>query len=330
MKRLAVPGRVLVGLFAAVLTYGQAPSRFELLAKFRGLGGMYASTVGPGPAAGGERLYLSYLYLANTVDVVAVDPATGDAQVFRNPAEGEHGARCMTVGPDGNIYLGTLPRAHFLKLDVKAGKLIDLGRPSKTEKFIWDVAFGADGKLYGGTYPGAKLLRYDPATGALEDLGRMDPTEHYAHYVAGSDDGFMYAGIGYSRANITAYEIATGKHRGILPAGAQVTGQAVVYRGTDGKVYGSIAGRYFRLSGWIATPVSEAEAQRRAANRLRDGRTVEVRGNTLRVHNPKTGASETRTFSYEGNSLPLLKSPVGMHGCSAPTRPQRPATVSMS
>lgn len=82
---------------------------------------------------------------------MAVDPATGEFQVFTNPAPTEYGARCMAAGPDGKIYLGTLPAAHFLVLDPKQGTLKDLGRPNKTEPYIWDMAFGPDGKLYGAT-----------------------------------------------------------------------------------------------------------------------------------------------------------------------------------
>src|SRR6185437_16186737 len=118
----------------------------ERLATYRGLGALVASAVAPGPSAGSQRLYLSYLYVDQTIDVVAVDPETGATRVFANPAPTESGARCMAVGPDGNIYLGTLPGAHLLKLDPKAGTLIDLGRPASTESYIWDINFAPDGK----------------------------------------------------------------------------------------------------------------------------------------------------------------------------------------
>ncbi len=159
--------------------YGQSAGNFELMAKYRGWGGRVASTVGPGPTPGSQRIYVSYLYFESTLEVVAIDPETGSTVVFKNPAKGEFGARNITVGPDGDIYLGTLTHAHFLKLDVKQGKLIDLGRPSPTEQYILDVAFGSDKRLYGSTYPSCKLVRYDPLTGRLSDLGRMDPTEEY-------------------------------------------------------------------------------------------------------------------------------------------------------
>jgi streptogramin lyase len=306
---------IAAGLLCAAVALAQGPGSFELLAKYKGLGGLVATTVGPGPTAGSERVYLSYLYIDNTIDVVAVDPQTGEFQVFQNPAPTESGARCIAVGPDGNVYLGTLPGAHFLKLDTKTGKLIDLGRPAATEQYIWDVNFGPDGKLYGATYPQSKLVRYDPKTGKSEDLGRMDPVELYAHYVAGSDDGFMYVGIGTSKMNIAAYQISTGEHREILPAEFQKVGQASVYRGKDGKVYGVAGGQHFRMSGWTATAIAASEAVPAVSRTtLHDGRTVEVRDHKLLLHAGKGGEVSERAFAYEGNSLPLFRIGFGPDG----------------
>src|SRR5207237_124342 len=144
-----------VFVLAASAAAAQQPGSFQLLATYRGLGGLVASTVAPGPNSGSEYLYASYLYMDNTLEVVGVDPETGRATVYPNPVKGEYGARAMVAGPDGNVYLGTLPNAHILKLATKLGKLIDLGRPSTTEKFIWGLAFGPDGKLYVATYPNA-------------------------------------------------------------------------------------------------------------------------------------------------------------------------------
>lgn len=293
---------------------GGTPGTFDLLATYRGLGSMVASAVGPGPTPGSQRLYLSYLYLDKTIDVVAVDPATGEFQVFANPAPTEYGARCMVAGPDGKIYLGTLPAAHFLVLDPKQGTLKDLGRPSKTEQYIWEMAFGPDGKLYGATYPQSKLVRYDPSSGALEDLGRMDPKEEYAHYVAAGADGFVYVGIGTSQSNIAAYQISTGEHREILPAEYQGVEQARVYRGKDGKVYGRAASRYFRLEGWKATLISSSEISPQALqNTLADGGVVSLNKRTVRV-TYSAGATTQADFAYKGNELSVFRVGFGPDG----------------
>ncbi|MCX6622103.1 MAG: hypothetical protein NTY38_13750 [Acidobacteria bacterium] len=205
-----------------------AAGEFQRLGTYKGLGSMVNTTVGPGPRAGSQRFYASYLYVEHAIDVVAVDP-----DMFANPAQGESGAWAMTKGPDGNVYLGTLPKAHFLKLDPKAGTLIDLGRPSATEEYIWAVAFGTDKKLYGATYPQSKLVRYDPATGKLEDLGRTAPVEQYARHIAGSDEGFMYVGIGtcYRLEGWTATPIAAAEAEPAEPTNVLADGRTVRLEG---------------------------------------------------------------------------------------------------
>jgi hypothetical protein len=299
-------------LAATSRTLAQERERFQLVATYRGQGGQFASTIAPGPDPASDRIYASYLYVENTFDVVSVDPSTGDTKVYANPVQGEYGARCMTTGPDGNVYLGTLPNAHLLKLDTRTGTLTDLGRPASTEQYIWDLAFAPDGKLYGGTYPNAKLVRFDPKTGALEDLGRLDPVEEYAHFVAPSSDGFIYAGIGTRRMNIAAYHIATGERREILPAQFQTVGQSNVYRGADGHVYGLAGKQYFRLEGWEATPIdTKAAAPRVYPSRTRDGRVVTLGRDALTVSEPRTGKSSRVPFAYAGRELPIFRVALG-------------------
>ncbi|MGD0822460.1 MAG: hypothetical protein ABSA71_17130 [Desulfomonilia bacterium] len=302
-------------LGASTALMNQYFNNFQLLATYRGIGANFALTVGPGATAGSERLYASYIYIGNTFEMAAIDPATGEVRLYPNPIKGEYGAHCMVAGPDGNVYLGTLPNAHLVKLDTKAGKLIDLGRPSATEEYIWDVAFGSDGKLYGATYPNAKLVRYDPTSRVLDDLGRMDPVENYAHYLASSDAGFMYVGIGMAKMNIAAYEITTGKYREILPPQFQVSGNAMVYRGTDGNVYGISGEQYFRLDHWIAMPIAVKDAAPpMPKNKLYDGRLLELRGHTLVIKDPIHEQSIERDIDYEGNELPVFRIGFGPDG----------------
>jgi len=43
---------------------------FQRLATYRGLGGVLKALVGPGPTAGSERYYQSYIYIGSTVEIV--------------------------------------------------------------------------------------------------------------------------------------------------------------------------------------------------------------------------------------------------------------------
>ena len=287
---------------------------FTELATFRGVGGVLNTLVGPGPAPGSERLYRSYIYLGNTLDIVAIDPANGSHDVFTSPVKSEPGAWALAVGPDDKLYVGTLPHAHLLRLDPATGRFVDLGRPSETESYIWQLALGSDRCLYGCTYPSCKLVRYDPASGKMTDLGRMDPREQYARSVAASDDGFVYIGIGTSQAHLAAYEIRSGEHRDILPEAQRVTGTAMVARGEEGVVYGSVGEHHFRLQGWHAIPIPAAEYRPSTAGRLRDGRWVTMEGNNLRVTDSATHESVVHPVRYPGKEIDLFRLGLGPDG----------------
>jgi hypothetical protein len=298
--------------FSAALCLAQSHGKFELIADYRGIGGANATAVGPGPVPGSEWLYISYTYSQNTFDVLSVDPETGSSKVFTNPVPGEWAGYGLAAGPDGDMYLGTAPKAHFVKLDPRGGTFVDLGRPAPSEEWIFDDAFGSDGHLYGCTYPSAKLVRYTPQTGALTDLGRLDPTEQYARYIVASNDGFLYIGIGSAKANVAVYEIATMQHREILPADAQKPEIAHVYRGQDGNIYASVANRFFRLNHWTATEITNGAPrppERMVA--LRDGRipTVSDERGHLKVVAAHLNNKEeiTHELTYEGRKLALFR-----------------------
>jgi hypothetical protein len=202
---------LLIVLLLVSLACGSAgaepPPGFRLHARFLGIAGCLNTAIAAGPEPGSQRLYASHIYGGDTLDVIATDPLTGKTDVFSSPVPSECGAWAMVVGADGQVYIGTLPTAHVMRVDWQQHKLVDLGRPSETEQYIWQLTLGSDKKLYGCTYPGAKLVRFDPATGKGEDLGRMSETEQYARLVAADDQGFVYVGIGTAKKDLVAYEI---------------------------------------------------------------------------------------------------------------------------
>jgi hypothetical protein len=220
----------------------------------------------------------------------------------------------MALGPDGQVYAGTLPQARVLRLDWAQRKLVDMGRPSATEQYIWQLALGADKKLYGCTYPGAKLVRFDPATGKGEDLGRMDDRELYARSVAADDKGFVYTGIGPAARRLVAYEIATGQHRNILPAESAGAGFCSVWRGDDGKVYGGAGGQYLVLDGWKATPIAAGRQRPEPPLKLADRRIVAFEGRTVSVRDPKTNQVVQHPVDYRGKSQSLFRIGLGPDG----------------
>lgn len=320
MKRLSWLG---LFLFATLCL---AQGRFELIAEYRGIGGANGTVVGPGPVPGSERLYVSYTYNQNTFDVLSIDPDSGNSKVYTNPAAGEFAGYGVVAGPDGDIYLGTAPKAHFVKLDPRRGTFVDLGRPAPSEEWIFDEAFGSDGRLYGTTYPSAKLVRYTPQTGVLEDLGRLDPTEQYARSIVSSNDGFLYIGIGSGKANVAVYQIATMQRREILPADAQTPEFAKVYRGQDGNIYASVGARVFRCDHWTATEVTGGSAKPpERAIALHDGRIPNVAADhgQLKMSLAHAGAADEtdHDIHYAGQKLGLQRIAFGpenvLYGSSA-------------
>lgn len=275
-----------------------------------------ASAVAQGPTPQSQRLYASYLYADSTLDIISIDPDTGAAEVFHNPVPGEFGARNIAVGPDGNLYFGTLPHAHFLRLDPRAGRLVDLGRPSQNAEYIWDVAFATDGKLYGVTYPGCRLVRYDPTTGKLADLGRMDPAEQYGRWIVADRQGYLYMGIGTAKANIAVYNTHTGAMREVLPKDAQIVDTAQPFLGVNGKVYATVGSRLFVLDGFTIREVAPGDRVAPAhRDVLRDGRVVTLgEDGMLTVRDLKTGQEKNLKITYQGEDLQIFRIGFGPDG----------------
>lgn len=277
-----------------------------------GLGSVVNWAVGPGSNGQKEQVYISYKYAYSSFDLVEADPYTGEFQIHSSPIPGEWGANAELTGPDGNIYLGTLPHAHWVRYSPSTHTMTDLGSASSTEQYIWGSAIGADHKIYGVTYPNAKLVQLDPITQKITDLGRMDPVQQYARYIAASSDGFIYIGIGSAKSTVVAYNIATGQHKAILPYNQ--TGFANVYTGKDNNTYAQLPdGTAYTLSGWTATPIVTSSLVRAQSVALSDGSTIGVSGTQINVYQPD-GHEISHTLNYTGKGVDLFRLGAGPDG----------------
>jgi len=308
------------------LATDRGPAQLERLGRFTGKGQVDAQVVGPGPVSGSERLYATYTYPQSSFDLLSVDPYTGQHRVFQSPVEGEPGAKGLLAGEDGNLYLGTYPKGYLLSFSPRTGSFTNLGRvaPGDPECWIWEMTLASDHRIYLATSPSAKLLRFDPTTQRVEDLGRMSETEGYARYIASSSDGFVYVGTGLGVAQLEAYEIASGKHRPILPREFQRPSTAVqVRRGKDGQVYARLGGQSFRVRGWEATAISASEVpEPLPQTRLKGNQTIslDINGQLTRYSPTHRGAARTTSglnsqeepdvalpIRYEGKALPPFR-----------------------
>jgi hypothetical protein len=299
----------------------RAAGSFTELATFRGVGKPMDAVVAGGPNPGSERYYISYSYTGSTAEVVAVDPDTGAFRVFAMPDLKIAAGGARPRGPAGKIYVGTVGEAKILRIDPEAGTIVDLGRASQTESYIWQLALGADRKLYGCTYPNAKLVRCDPATGRLEDLGRMDPEQQYARTLATGSDGFVYTAVGFAENHLVAYEIRTAQHRDLLPEQYR-NDRIKVVRGNDGKVYAQVFGsgggpaENFRLEGWTATPIgSRKEIRPAPTNQLKDGRIItNIFDGSIDVLDPRTQRLSKQPYLYSGKEIDVFRLALGPDG----------------
>jgi outer membrane protein assembly factor BamB len=292
-----------------------ATAAFEPLGIPVRVGGLKGCIVGS-DGHGGEALYFNFNQTSGKLFLVQVNPDTGEARQFE-PSEGP-GAWAFIAGPDECIYLGTWDGALVLRFDPRhpERKIEVVGKPAKTESYIWNYAVGRDRRLYGVTYPQAKLVRHDPRTGALEDLGRMHPTEMYARSVAAGPNGKIYVGIGTVTGDLVVYDPATGQHRSILPPGlhgAKDWSTVAVSTRADGQVYAEFGRHVFRLED--ETPVAVTAAPPLPRLTLRDGREVTAfnRG-SFTLRDPRTGRTEHRTFQYAGNGDPIFVVGTGPDG----------------
>jgi outer membrane protein assembly factor BamB len=244
-------GRLMAVAFIGWASVGESamsgePGAFEELAVPVRKAGLMGTLVGPGPVEGSQRIYFNFRQEGGKLFLVAVDPDTGKSEQFKSPAG--TGAWGFVVGPDDRIYLGThegpdpQDSGQILVFDPRhpEKQIQVVGRPAESETYLWMFTLGRDGKIYGCTFPSAKLVSYDPRDGSLADLGVMDETQKYSRSICTGPDGRIYLGIGFGRANVVAYDPATGERKAILPDEYRSHPEqtvATVYTGTDGHVY---------------------------------------------------------------------------------------------
>ena len=300
---------------------------YQYLGDARGQGDVLNSIVGPGKSASGQLFYLSYIYDKGTMDFVAIDPNTGNYHTYPSPAKSEEGAWGLAVGPDYNMYIGTLPNAHLLKFDTASQQLIDLGQippdpaSSTAQSYIWQLTVSPYNKfIYGCTYPSADLISYDPlgAHPRIINLGSMDPTDRdlYARAcVADPHPGspYVYLGLGTVSDQIAVYNIHT--HTIISRLNGENAGPGWVYPGSDGNVHSWILNgatyQYYVLSN--GEYAQSGYAQPAPNNVLRDGGAITVSARSIAISSPGKPQA-TYPYTYRGENLSIFRLGLGSNG----------------
>lgn len=247
MQIFRVAFLVFLALVSCSPPSAMAASGFTKLATVTARGDLTGVVVTPPREDGDQYVYMDYMYVGNTIDVLRVNKHTGGIKSYTNPVKSETGSYGITMGSDGNIYMGTLPHAHLYMVDVATQTLEDLGIPVPGEHYVWDLTSAPNGKIYGVTYPTCHLFSYDPRNHAMLDLGRMSPNNKYARFVVAGSDGYLYISVGSTHAGVVAYNLKTGHHRQLLPPDAQDKGFYKLVLAKDGAVRASGLGHNFHL-----------------------------------------------------------------------------------
>jgi len=216
------------------------------------------------------------------------------------------------VSTRGRFYTGT--GGTLLEFDPASMEWLYYGRPDPAAQAFIDYAFAEDaqGRIYAGTHPGCHLIRYDPQTRTAEDLGQLDPQEHYVSWLALDDAGWLYAGIGTARGNIVAYNTNTGEKRQIPGEAERTARGGWVFPSVDGKVYGTVAGKNWRLHNGVGEVIEPAQRGRERptgvigwksrTGTLPDGRKLvyaNLEDGWIDIENPATGETKRIEFTYE-------------------------------
>ncbi len=195
--------------------------------------------------------------------LIGVDLQTGEMTRIDLRMYGDLGNFPMVTGADGNLYIYAGGPAHFLRYNVIASGLEDLGVPAEPASYFGHGALADDGRFYVGSYPDTHLVYCDTSTGEIGDLGTMreDPRQCYIFPNVEVSDGVVYCPTGLHHQELWACDTRTGTKRQILPAEmTERQGAPSIWEGPDGMVYGRSAGDRFQcLPDRIVTDVAVPE-----------------------------------------------------------------------
>ncbi len=280
-------------------------------------------------ARGHGLAVVSALDLSPRGYLLVTDLDTGDTQQYPYPEGVGNGPVFVSLLSRNGRWYG-VAGAVLLEFDLNRREFTFHGTPSPAMPYCtgYAMADGPDGRVYiglGGR--GSRLVAYDPTARTISDLGLLDEAEHYFTYLAFDAAGWAYAGIGTARQNLVAYHPPTRERRQLVAEDSRQVGTASAIVGTDGQVYGQAMGRWYRLSGGLATEVKREQVAATKVtgvtgygamtmSRLADGRRV-TRYDTeqRRVQLVRAdGSAQTIPFDYQSGGAELTSLVAGPDG----------------
>jgi hypothetical protein len=181
------------------------------------------------------------------------------------------------------------------------------------------------GRIWSASYPQGGLVCFDPKTGKLKDYGHVYPQNwnEYPRSIAADDAGWIYFGDGSTANQIVIFDPKTATATPIIPDDKRSHGFGLVYRCTDGKVYGQAnegqKSDWYMLYKGKATLVEHhvvkdvkkytAGSQSLDARDFPNGlriKDLDLIEKVFVVENAKTGASKEFHFDYTSEGAHIM------------------------
>lgn len=271
----------------------------------------------------GRNVVLVWLYdHRGGYALLCIDAATGESEQFDTPFKWRGDGPFASLLSSRNRYYA-LFGDHFVEFD-----------PAKRE-FTFTKATAAGtamalteddaGLIWAATYPECGLVAFDPATRTLRDYGHVYEQNwpRYPRGLAVDEAGWVYMGVGNTASQILSVNPETGDVTPLLSDHDRQRGMAVVFRASDGSVYGAARGdasQWFELRGGAVVreldgqPAIErrpivAGDQNLTHREFPDGKRLvacDLVKRQLTITDPQTGANSTVSFDYHSDGAHLM------------------------
>lgn len=162
------------------------------------------------------------------------------------------------------LYLFAGNKGRFLKYDIPSGTLSTVGPPSAATYWVsGSYTVAPDGKIYVGTFPQGGLSILDPATEQVEHKTHISTNAGMEYIIkpVSDADGIIYLPHGMHHGELWSFNPTTKEQQQLLPEDLQTYGAPVLWKASDGKVYGKKGNTTFSCMATGITPGPTQPAQ---------------------------------------------------------------------